>query len=98
MARQVYRLRCDSRNVWIHDWNYGAVRRRVRSRRLGCLGNRGRRMGSFIGVYVNGSRRPFAMSLDSWMTAKPGSFESAEVFAQTPFKSRQFLAVTTVVI
>lgn len=38
------------------------------------------------------------MGLDSWMTAKPGGFESAQVFAQTPFRSRQFLAVTVVVI
>ncbi len=37
------------------------------------------------------------MSMDSWMTAKKGAFESAEVFAQPPHKSRQFIVVTVVV-
>jgi hypothetical protein len=37
------------------------------------------------------------MGLNSWTTVKSGAFESAEVFARPPFKSRQFLAVTSLV-
>lgn len=35
--------------------------------------------------------------MNSWATTKHGAFESAEVFAQPPHKSRQFLAVTALV-
>jgi hypothetical protein len=37
------------------------------------------------------------MALDSWESVPEGHFESAEVFAKTPFRSRQFLAVTSLV-
>jgi len=38
------------------------------------------------------------MLLDSWTNAEKGSFESAEVFAKPPFRSKQFLAATVVVL
>ena len=38
------------------------------------------------------------MGLDSWRVVEKGAFESAEVFADPPFKSRQFLAITSIVV
>jgi hypothetical protein len=38
-----------------------------------------------------------SMGMDSWTTAKRGAFESAEVFAQPPYKSLQFIAVSIIV-
>lgn len=38
------------------------------------------------------------MGMNSWITAKQGTFESAEVFATPPHRSRQFLACTILVI
>jgi hypothetical protein len=37
------------------------------------------------------------MGLESWMSVEKGGFESAEVFVQPPFRSRQFLAATILV-
>jgi hypothetical protein len=37
------------------------------------------------------------MALNSWESAPNGAFESGETFAKTPFRSRQFLAATTLV-
>jgi hypothetical protein len=37
------------------------------------------------------------MGLDSWVNANRDAFESAEVFARPPLKSRQFLAGSSVV-
>jgi|ERR1700722_7038750 len=37
------------------------------------------------------------MALNSWESVPEGHFESAEVFAKTPFRSGQFLAVTSLV-
>lgn len=38
------------------------------------------------------------IGLDSWVDAKKGAFESAEVFSRPPLKSFQFLATTAVLV